>query len=599
MSEPESQLDVQVLNSPISNLSDDVLWSIFYSGSAMTEETESTAPVFRTLLHCSHVCCRWRNLINSSPVLWGRVINIKYLMNQSWREEIMRRTGNASLSITASQLCIITQYGSPPPNSNPQPATRTISLIPFLLPYWERIRYLDVRILSGNYSGFLAQFQHLLVRPAPVLEKFSLEMPSNAERWWSDMTPGKVFDNQAPRLKQFFASNVTISPTTPWLRHIREFGLSGFVRIDWLLQALASMPSLETLRDARGSLTYFEFALESPLPKVRLPSLKNVIVNTKAIDLRPYLEFFTRASPSKPCYVQLTMNSSGHSEDTMRRLNYSDTAADILRVLPEFCQLSNVTYIGLSSKKPTTTDYNAGLSFRDDWGVTLDIHLSAPFGCPARKRLQNLLRTALMSTRIHGVQELSFFPSMDGTRALFTDLDIFYRICWTKTLRTSPYGIQCLVDFDKKGSGSSTILPALHTIILDAVPQVMEIPSMKLFFDWRMSVWSDAKLKLLHMSASDLSFCIPTLPNALGDPSPDEWAQAIYEAKAVAWLHQFTGMRVIVDYSIVVGNEQTQARLDFLCRGSGRSQVRRESSLNLPQASRHLEEGTSGSSRAY
>ena len=54
-----------------------------------------------TARHISQVCASWRQLIIDSPSLWGNIIDLQSLRQESdtWKNEVLLRTGNSNLSI--------------------------------------------------------------------------------------------------------------------------------------------------------------------------------------------------------------------------------------------------------------------------------------------------------------------------------------------------------------------------------------------------------------------------------------------------------------------------------------------------------------------
>ncbi|KAF4618535.1 hypothetical protein D9613_009707 [Agrocybe pediades] len=112
----------------ISALSDDLLWRLFTLftignfdnewiwdcgvrwKNPMQQEPEDKPLI--TLRHVSQVCSRWREIVLSSSSLWANALDFQYLRQQEnmWREEVIRRTGAALLSVIALRPLL----GQPP-----------------------------------------------------------------------------------------------------------------------------------------------------------------------------------------------------------------------------------------------------------------------------------------------------------------------------------------------------------------------------------------------------------------------------------------------------------------------------------------------------
>ncbi|KAF4618870.1 hypothetical protein D9613_009651 [Agrocybe pediades] len=93
----------------ISMISDDLLWQIFTSFSLRYYHFNLVEYYLRredkclvTLRRVSQVCSAWRSLVLSSPSLWANALDFRSLSQEgdNWRNEVVRRTGAAPLSIT-------------------------------------------------------------------------------------------------------------------------------------------------------------------------------------------------------------------------------------------------------------------------------------------------------------------------------------------------------------------------------------------------------------------------------------------------------------------------------------------------------------------
>ena len=94
-------------------LNSDVLWIIFsfntFSDDDFTKGDDNRVPTDKFLLtarHTSQVCKLWRSIMLSSPRVWANVLNFRYLQQKdnTWRNEVLRRTGTALLSVIGHDL---------------------------------------------------------------------------------------------------------------------------------------------------------------------------------------------------------------------------------------------------------------------------------------------------------------------------------------------------------------------------------------------------------------------------------------------------------------------------------------------------------------
>ena len=96
----------------IAKLHRDLLWRIFAlnadietrpGGVYYTDELFRLSPL-TTARHTSQVCASWRQLIIGSPSLWGNMIDLNSLRQRSdtWRNEVLLRTGTCELSISGN-----------------------------------------------------------------------------------------------------------------------------------------------------------------------------------------------------------------------------------------------------------------------------------------------------------------------------------------------------------------------------------------------------------------------------------------------------------------------------------------------------------------
>ncbi|KAF8907952.1 hypothetical protein CPB84DRAFT_1843790 [Gymnopilus junonius] len=493
-------------NAPIFRLFSDILWYIFYINATMTPKTETTLPVFETLLHSSHVCSSWRQTINSSSSLWAQVINVKFLWNRITREEIMRRTGDALLSITAEDHF-----------------THSQQLLTLLEENWHRIRYLSFSIEKRSaWQSIEAGFWRLLERPAKYLETciFNVQVLLQVDdEWIPPVAPDGhiLFNDQAPALRTFVAPT-TISLAAPWLTHLVDISLHGPLPVDQFLQALSSMPFLEILRDGNSSIT--RSPISSPLPKITMPSVKRIDISSPD-NIQPYLDFLTHISPLAPSKCRLNFSVYPGQHRTWRLEDW-DIATEILRLFPDFCGLSEAPSLELGIH-------------RGKFGVTahLPSYGTSSFeimsvGDPSlvsQDHMQGFFPKLMQSFTFRNLHYLLFLVSPGPSLSTF-DQNSFDHLSSVQVLETSVYSIQCLTDFLASPPETAPVMfPALQTLQVNSCPEKVDIPSIKLFLASRTTMGKPLQTLIIKMISYRLNKKARTVD--------------------MRWLDQFTGLKVI------------------------------------------------------
>ncbi|KAF9554356.1 hypothetical protein CPC08DRAFT_821759 [Agrocybe pediades] len=263
----------------------DVLWEIF---SSLASFDQYNSQPLKTLRIVSHVCTSWRQLILSSPLLWARIINVDELiqMTDDWRTEVIRRTGDAVLSIRGTGYRV---------------SAKSERFIVFLLrDNWYRIKYIQI-FLSSLSLHRSSVFSQILQTPAPNLEYFAVECgsletgcPNNRRNQEVEGSEDLVvggdswtchsvsFGGQAPKLKHFSCADLLLPPA-------EQFCFSQVVHLECgetngevLLNALAFMPKIETLHvhiiEDLPNIPIF-----SPTNIVFLPHLHHVRITTDTV----------------------------------------------------------------------------------------------------------------------------------------------------------------------------------------------------------------------------------------------------------------------------------------------------------------------------
>ncbi|KDR68641.1 hypothetical protein GALMADRAFT_256929 [Galerina marginata CBS 339.88] len=287
---------------PISKLHEDVLWKVFlvnadmkndkggrtYVGDKVAGWTERALTITWT---CSHVCRRWRQLIIHSPSLWGKLIDLDGLasIRPQWKDEIMRRTGSATLSVKGSVFA--------------QKPTELSFALSILQDHWPRIQNLKLRISRG--STLPSRTWKLFYRPAPALQSFYLESRDGFQHPMSP-TPsfGLIFANHVPLIRHFgsWRYDLKFTPEMTWISCIRRLDVSYNSSMsidDWLL-ALGNMPQIEHL----NLMLSFPFPPDTrTTTQVHLPNLAEICVNNR---LRAWAVFLAQITPGIGCHLSVS-----------------------------------------------------------------------------------------------------------------------------------------------------------------------------------------------------------------------------------------------------------------------------------------------------
>ncbi|KAF9547846.1 hypothetical protein CPC08DRAFT_823599 [Agrocybe pediades] len=175
-------------SSPIEELSDDVLVSIFMLNTLGDEDFEGTSSNSNctsliTLRNTSQVCTLWRNMPLTAPLLWANSLCIEHLNQQdnAWREEVMRRTQSVPISVDGRFV------------DSGQVSDFFMDLLDR---NWHRIRrlYADMQIPLEEDPRWVA-----LQKPAPLLEVLSLTFPVSPTTLRG--TPVSLFSDTVPRIR--------------------------------------------------------------------------------------------------------------------------------------------------------------------------------------------------------------------------------------------------------------------------------------------------------------------------------------------------------------------------------------------------------------
>ena len=292
-------------DSPIAKLHRDLLWQIFTIITTLDLpkigqrfDTYSSCPSpLTTAHHISQVCASWRQLIIDSPSLWGNIIDLRSLRQESdtWRNEVLLRTGNSNLSIFGD-IC----------GKGWQHAKKFLEIL--LKNHWTRIQWVQVEFNDFDIVEWLQPDNgawSALGRPVPNLRFFSIRFVHNARPPSICSSPGFIlFANHAPLLAHFQQNHLPINLEASWTSSLISLGLDSAsnLKLSDLLETCSRMRSLQTLR------LMFEYgqtkspSLEGTLHHVKMPSLSTLVIGSP---LDVSLAFLDHITPAPGCSFEL------------------------------------------------------------------------------------------------------------------------------------------------------------------------------------------------------------------------------------------------------------------------------------------------------
>ncbi|KAH9479938.1 hypothetical protein JR316_0008535 [Psilocybe cubensis] len=193
----------------------------------------------------SQVCSSWRNSILLSPNLWGQVVNFNRLGHPEWRNEVLRRTRDASLFL----------YGDVVDDGDGEIST-------ILINNWQRICRLELRLVGFTYHDKIRNNERLwetLGSCSPSIEVFALWFFNYASRENKMIELGprdqiisprsfRLFGGYAPCLSRYDSPNIRFDTSpgilTSRLQHLR---LEQPSNANEILNTIICIPTLVTL----------------------------------------------------------------------------------------------------------------------------------------------------------------------------------------------------------------------------------------------------------------------------------------------------------------------------------------------------------------
>ncbi|KAF4610789.1 hypothetical protein D9613_006611 [Agrocybe pediades] len=215
--------------SPISMLNEDVLWKIFMLNTEFdrySDHWSSSSPLI-IARRCSQACRQWRSMLLSSPLIWGRLIDLRALRQKKddWRKEVEARSEGALLWV----------YGCISPELLPD------FLFPFLHKNWGRVQILY--LWHQKYHQYDDKLWAFLNEPAPYLQKFEAQVPNHR----TSLPSNSLFADNAPVLRHFCGYTNKFPTDASWLRNLSSMTFSSVFTTDEVLQALKRTPNLVSL----------------------------------------------------------------------------------------------------------------------------------------------------------------------------------------------------------------------------------------------------------------------------------------------------------------------------------------------------------------
>ncbi|KDR70422.1 hypothetical protein GALMADRAFT_159902 [Galerina marginata CBS 339.88] len=289
-----------------SKLDEDLLWQTFSFVTNMGEESDEKFPVLVTLRNSSQVCSTWRNLILSTSSWWARNLNLRLLNQKSndWRNEVLRRTGEALLHITGPVRRENVQF-----------------VEAILTEHWARIQVLR---LYASHSIDLLQY---IQQPAPFLEVFKIpEMYTSRDEQRLANPQFRLFDNSAPSLQCFYAftrafATFVHAPFLSQLRRLRLWGTDLTPR--QLLDVLGTIRSLEELD---GGQIIEGTDDTNFLPLVSLPRLRHISLDGE--NVRVWLAVVSNIVPAQKCVLLATLL---HQDELLQLTDLASTLQTLSR----------------------------------------------------------------------------------------------------------------------------------------------------------------------------------------------------------------------------------------------------------------------------
>ncbi|KAF9556096.1 hypothetical protein CPC08DRAFT_107591 [Agrocybe pediades] len=235
----------------ITTLNDDLLLTILLeiTNYAKLVDPWSTREQIRPIVttrHCSHICCHWRSIMLSSSTIWGRLVDLDYLLSRKtddWTAEIMERAGEALLWVYGS---MVDYQGA-----------RNHLLSTFLQENWARVEMLVVTDALHSILEQRKKMWAFLHEPAPRLRWVDLSVDTmDADEFLP--VPWNLFADKAPLLTEFRMDRYKFWTDASWIPNLCDVTFYSDFHPSEALEAVQGMPHLQYLDVSIGIDTITE-----------------------------------------------------------------------------------------------------------------------------------------------------------------------------------------------------------------------------------------------------------------------------------------------------------------------------------------------------
>lgn len=261
-------------------LNNDVLSSIFACNGNMFIDREA----LHTTRITSQVCGQWRDLMLTTPCLWAKLIDIDHISNlrsQKWRNELIRRSGDALLWIRVE-------------STGRQVGHRNNGIVPFFFKLVsENSHRIQKLVILGPSWSLFQPTRSMLCFPAPQLEHYEatiawareeLEHYEATKAWprrddRDNKAPiAPLFGNYAPMLRRFYLRDYLVDHRAPWVFHLHSIGLGSAYGVRDALAILSTAHNLQELKIEDIASR----EMETSIPIASLPQLKYLEYNGRS-----------------------------------------------------------------------------------------------------------------------------------------------------------------------------------------------------------------------------------------------------------------------------------------------------------------------------
>ena len=266
--------------SPIHRLNADLFAYIFNMSTNIFNEDGA----FTTSRATSQVCRSWRELMLSSPSLWGKLLDFDAIGEEKaeafWVDELIQRSGKVSaLWIKANRVLGI--------EDPPRPQVQEL-FIKVLSENWHRIQALVVNLRWSNFA-IRRVFCDTVSLPAPALVSFDFTAGVSTDEIPYRAAPGDfddpLFANKAPCLRKFKATLHEFDLRAPWIHCLSDLYIDHSFLLSDILDALATTVNLQFLEIRDSDLTE-RHQIQDDIQHLRrasLPRLRNLRLAVNAI----------------------------------------------------------------------------------------------------------------------------------------------------------------------------------------------------------------------------------------------------------------------------------------------------------------------------